>query len=209
MTAERAVLVRRGLWLGYATVGYNSLEGFVAIFAGLLAGSVALVGFGADSLIELTAGAAAIWRLRADLDPERRERAERITLRIIGACFLALAAYVAADAVRSLMEGKRPEESPIGIIIAALSLVVMPLLARAKRRVAAGLGSPALAADAQQTLFCTYLSAILLAGLVLNAWLGWWWADPVAALVMVPIIANEGIEGLRGEPCCDKNCRAV
>src|SRR6266853_1432361 len=117
MSAERTVLVRRGLWLGYATVGYNSLEGIIAIFAGLVAGSVALVGFGADSLIELTAGGAAIWRLRADLDPERRERAERITLRIIGACFLALAAYVAADAAGSLMEGKRPEESPIGIII--------------------------------------------------------------------------------------------
>jgi divalent metal cation (Fe/Co/Zn/Cd) transporter len=204
MSAERAALVRRGLWLGYATVAYNSLEGLLAITAGLLAGSVALVGFGADSLIELTAGMAALWRLHSDLEPARREQAERITLRLIGICFLALAAYVAADAARSLLTRERPEESPIGIVIATLSLVVMPLLWRAKRRVAFAMGSGALAAEAQQTAFCTYLSAILLAGLLLNATVGWWWADPVAALAMVPIIAKEGFDGVRGHSaCCD------
>lgn len=206
MSAERAALVRRGLWLGYATVAYNSLEGVIAIGAGLLAGSVALVGFGADSLIELTAGVAALWRLHSDIEPARREQAERITLRIIGICFLALAAYVAADAARSLLTGERPEESPLGIVIATLSLLVMPLLWGAKRRVAFAMGSGALAAEAQQTAFCTYLSAILLAGLVLNAVFGWWWADPVAALAMVPIIAREGVEGVRGHSACGDCC---
>jgi divalent metal cation (Fe/Co/Zn/Cd) transporter len=206
MSAERAALVRRGLWLGYATVAYNSLEGLVAIAAGLMAGSVALVGFGADSLIELTAGMAGVWRLHSDLDPARRERAERITLRLIGVCFLSLAAYVVADASYSLLTRERPEESPVGIVIATLSLIVMPLLARAKRQVAFAISSGALAAEARQTVFCTYLSAILLTGLVLNATIGWWWADPVAALLMVPIIAKEGIEGIRGHSACGTRC---
>jgi divalent metal cation (Fe/Co/Zn/Cd) transporter len=206
-TVERAMLVRRGLRLGYATVAYNSLEGLIAIGAGLVAGSVALIGFGVDSLIELTAGGTAIWRLHSDLDPARRERAERVSLRVIGVCFLALAAYVVADATRSLLSRAAPDESIVGIFLAAASLVVMPLLARAKRRVALAMGSGALAADARQTIFCTYLSAILLAGLVLNAGLGWWWADPIAALLMAPIIAREGVEGVQGRTtCCSEGC---
>ena len=174
----------------------------IAIVAGLLAGSVALVGFGMDSVIELAAGVAALWRLRADWDEGRRERVERATLRAIGVCFLALAAYVAWDAARSLLAREAPSESVSGIVVAALSLVVMPLLARAKRRVALAMRSGALAAEAQQTSLCAYLSAILLGGLLLNALLGWWWADPVAALVMVPIIAREGVEGVRGRSAC-------
>jgi divalent metal cation (Fe/Co/Zn/Cd) transporter len=181
------------------------LEGVIAILAGLAAGSVALVGFGADSLIEVTASLTAIWRLRSDSDPGRRERSERISLRIIGILFLALAAYVAADATKSLITRQEPDASLVGLVLAAASLVVMPLLANAKRRVAVAMGSGALAAESRQTMLCTYLSAILLGGLILNAALGWWWADPAAALVMVPIIAREGIDAVRGR-ACDECC---
>lgn len=203
-SARRSALVARGLWLNYFTLAYNSLEGIIAIVAGVMAGSVALIGFGFDSVIEVTASGAAQWRLRADLIPARRERVERITLRFIGYSFLALGAYVAYDSVTSLWLRERPEESRLGIALAMVSLIVMPLLARAKRRVATGLSSAALAADAQQTTLCAYLSAILLGGLALNALFGWWWADPVAALMMVPIILREGVEGVRGRSnCCD------
>lgn len=200
----RANAVRRGRHLEYFTIAYNSLEGLIAVGAGLLAGSVALVGFGFDSLIEVTSGAALLWRLRADVDEARRERVEAISLRIVGACFVLLAIYVSYDSIKSLIRREAPEESLVGIGLAAVSLVVMPLLVRAKRKVARGINSPALMADSKQTELCTYLSAILLVGLLLNATLGWWWADPVAALIMVPIILKEGIEALRGETCCDE-----
>ena len=203
---NRADLVRRGRYLEYFTIGYNSLEGLIAVAAGLLAGSIALVGFGFDSLIEVTSGAVLLWRLHADLDEERRERVEAISLRIVGACFVLLAIYVSFDSVKSLIRREAPQESFVGIVLAAVSLIVMPLLVSAKRRVARGINSAALMADSKQTELCTYLSAILLGGLLLNALLGWWWADPVAALVMVPIIVKEGIEGLRGETCCDDEC---
>lgn len=206
MTAEvmdRPALIRRGKQLEYATIGYNSLEGIIAIAAGLLAGSVALVGFGFDSVIEVISGATLLWRLYADVEEERRELVEQRALRIVGWSFLLLAAYVTFDAGKAIIRREPPDESMIGIGIAALSLVIMPLLVRAKRRVAAAIGSKALAADATQTALCTYLSAILLGGLLLNAIVGWWWADPVAALVMVPIIVREGLEGIRGERCED------
>lgn len=205
----REAFVRRGQWLTWATVGYNSIEAFVSIAAGLLAGSVALVGFGFDSVLELTSSVAALWRLGGDRDVVRRERTERQALRIIGACFLLLAAWIAVDAGRSLVARAAPEESPIGIAIAAASLLVMPLLARAKRRVAHHLSSRALNAEARQTELCTILSAILLGGLLLNAVAGWWWADSVAALVMVPIIALEGARALKGEPPCGDSCGAA
>ncbi len=197
-TPDRSRLVRRGQRLSWVTLAYNSLEGLVAIGAGLGAGSIALVGFGVDSCIELAASLAALWRLHADRDARWRERSEQATLRIVGVLFLALALYVAVDAATTLVGREPPRESPVGIALAALSLAVMPLLARAKRRVAAALGSRALAAESQQTLVCTYLSAILLGGLLLNALAGWWWADPVAALAMTPFIAHEGLEALRG-----------
>jgi divalent metal cation (Fe/Co/Zn/Cd) transporter len=203
---NRADLVRRGRYLEYFTIGYNSLEGLIAVAAGLLAGSIALVGFGFDSLIEVTSGAVLLWRLHADLDEERRERVEAISLRIVGACFVLLAIYVSFDSVKSLIRREAPQESIVGIVLAAVSLIVMPLLVRAKRKVARGINSAALMADSKQTELCTYLSAILLGGLLLNALLGWWWADPVAALVMVPIIVKEGFEGLRGRTCCDDQC---
>ena len=202
--SNRLALVKRGRYLEYFTIGYNSLEGLIAVVAGLTAGSVALVGFGFDSLIEVTSGSVLLWRLHADGDEERRERIEAISLRIVGACFVVLAVYVTYDSVKSLIRREAPEESLVGIVLAAVSLVIMPLLVRAKRRVARAINSGALMADSKQTELCTYLSAILLGGLLMNALLGWWWADPVAALVMVPIIVNEGIEALRGETCCDE-----
>lgn len=205
---NRPALIQRSRRLNYATLAYNSLEGVLSIGAGLLAGSIVLVGFGTDSLIELTAGAAALWRLSADLNPARRERVEQQTLRLIGLCFLALAVYVSLEAFGALVGRTAPEQSPLGIGIAVASLLVMPFLARAKRIIAVQLDSGALAAEAKQTLICTYLSAILLVGLVLNALWGWWWADPVAGLAMVPLIAWEGLEGVRGRSSCGEECRS-
>ena len=201
---NRARQVKRGQRLEYFTIAYNSLEGVIAIVAGLIAGSIALVGFGFDSIIEVTSGVALLWRLHSDADESRRERMEAITLRIVGFCFLLLAVYVTYDSVKSLIRREAPGESIPGIVLAIASLIVMPLLVRAKRKVARSISSNALMADAKQTELCTYLSAILLGGLLLNALVGWWWADPVAAIVMVPIIVKEGIEGLRGETCCDE-----
>jgi len=201
---ERANLVRRGRRLEYFTIAWNSLEGLVAILSGLIAGSIALVGFGFDSLIEVTSGAALLWRLSADANEEKRERIEAVTLRIVGVCFIALTFYVSYESILALLRREPPERSAPGIVLAAVSLIVMPLLARAKRRVARGINSCAMFADARQTDFCIYLSAILLGGLLLNALLGWWWADPVAALVMASIIGKEGVEALRGKTCCDE-----
>ena len=194
-------LVRRGKRLEWLTIAWNSLEALVSLAAGLLAGSVSLVGFGFDSLIELTSGATLLWRMSADADEERRERVERTSLRIVGGCFLALAAYLVVDSVKTLLLHEAPERSPVGIAITAAAVVVMPLLARAKRNVAKQLGSAAMQADSKQSEFCMWLSAIVLIGLALNAAFGLWWADPAAALVMVPIIAKEGVEGLRARAC--------
>jgi divalent metal cation (Fe/Co/Zn/Cd) transporter len=192
--------VRRGVGLEWLTVGWNVVEAVVSIAAGWFAGSVALVGFGLDSVIESTSGAALLWRLRRD-DPEQRERAEHLALRLVAVSFLLLAIYVAAESLHTLLAREAPEASVPGLIIAALSLVVMPLLARAKRRVSAAIESRALHADSRQTDLCAVLSAILLVGLGANAVLGWWWADPVAGLAMVPIIAREGFASWKGQPC--------
>jgi len=204
--AERTRLVRRGLRLEYFTVAWDSMEAVVAIAAGLIAGSVALVGFGLDSVIETTSAAVLLWRLHSDGDAARRQRNEQLALKLVGVSFFLLAAYVAFDAAQSLLTREAPDESTVGIVLAIVSLIVMPLLARAKRRVAGQISSRALHADSRQTSLCAYLSAILLGGLLLNAVLGWWWADPVAALAMVPIIANEGREAFRGERCDDCAC---
>jgi len=200
---ERAAIARHGRRLEYFTITWNLLEGLVAVVAGAIAGSISLVGFGVDSFIEVTSGAALLWRMSVDAEEHRRERIERVTLRMVGACFLSLAAYVGYEAASNLVERKAPEHSLPGIILACVSLVVMPLLSRAKRRVGAHLKSAAMNADAKQTEFCTYLSAILLGGLILNMVSDLWWADPVAALIMVPIIAKEGVDGLRAKTCCD------
>lgn len=192
---DRATITRRGRNLEYFTIGWNSLEAIVAIGAGIIAGSVALVGFGFDSVIESLSGGIILWRLFAG------EVREKLALQLVGISFLILAAYVGFEAIKSLIFYESPERSYLGIAIAALSLIVMPILARAKRKVAVSLNSRAMLADSKQTDICAYLSAILLGGLVLNALFGWWWADPVAALVMLPIILKEGVEGLRGETC--------
>ncbi len=199
--STREQTVFRGIGLEYFTIAWNTLEAVVAIVSGLLAGSIALVGFGLDSVIETFSGATLLWRLRHDADPERREKAEKLALRLVGWSFVALTLYVAVEAIKDLVRRDRPQESLPGIGLAVASVIVMPLLARAKRRVAAGIGSGALQADSRQTDICAYLSAILLGGLLLNALLGWWWADPVAALAMSPIIAREGIAALRGKTC--------
>jgi divalent metal cation (Fe/Co/Zn/Cd) transporter len=201
LALDRNAIAQRGKRLEYFTIAWNSLEGIVAIIAGAFAGSISLVGFGVDSFIEVTSGLALLWRMSIDADEDHRERTEHLTLRIVGACFLALAAYVGYEAVKNLVDRKAPEHSLPGIILACVSLVVMPLLSRAKRRVGTELRSAAMHADARQTEFCTYLSAILLGGLLLNAVFDLWWADPIAALVMVPIIGKEALDGLRGSTC--------
>lgn len=200
---DRGALVRRAQWLSRLSLGFNAVEAIVSIAAGVAAGSISLLGFGIDSVIEMTSSVASLWRLRSDADPSTRARAEKRTLRIIGASFLALAAYVAIDAAHSLWMREHPERSMMGIAISAFSAVSMPILARRKRAIAITLGSVALEADAMQTDLCMYLSVIVLGGLALNAAFGWWWADPVAALAMLPIIAKEGVEGVRGEEQCE------
>jgi divalent metal cation (Fe/Co/Zn/Cd) transporter len=208
MNPDRGPLVRRGILLNYLTIGYNTVEAIVSLAAGIIAGSVALVSFGVDSAIEVTSAGAAQVRLRADSDPARREKFEQWTHRVVGASFLLLAAYVLIDAGRSLLLRQPPESSEVGIILLALSVVVMPLLARAKRKVAVGLRSGTLAADAAQTSLCAYLSVIALAGVGLNALFGWWWADPIAAIAMLPIILKEGVDGIRARSSCTDGCNA-
>ena len=203
MVLERRAFVKRGRRLEYFTIAWNALEGLVAVVAGALAGSISLVGFGIDSFIEVTSGSVLLWRMSVDAEVHRRELNERRALRIVSVCFLLLAAYIAYESALDLWTRRAPEHSIPGIVLACVSLVVMPLLSRAKRKVGRALGSAAMHADAKQTEFCTYLSAILLAGLLLNALFGLWWADPAAALIMVPIIAKEGIEGLQGKACDD------
>src|ERR1700731_4152714 len=198
---SRHAITQRGIKLEYFTIAWNSVEGIVAVVAGVVAGSISLVGFGIDSFIEVTSGSVLLWRMSVDAEVHRRELNERRALTIVGACFLLLAAYIAYESALDLWSRRAPEHSIPGIILACVSLIVMPLLSRAKRKVGRALGSAAMHADAKQTEFCTYLSAILLAGLLLNVLFGLWWADPVAALIMVPMIAKEGIEGLQGKAC--------
>lgn len=200
---NRQAAAQRGKRLENFTVAWNSLEGLVALTAGALAGSISLVGFGIDSLIEVTSGTVLLWRMSVDADVRSRERNERLSLKIVGVCFLALAVYVGYESVSDLIYKKTPEHSLPGIVLACVSLVVMPILSRAKKKVGQELGSTAMHADARQTDFCVYLSVILLVGLLLNASLGWWWADPAAAIVMVPVIAKEGMQAIKDDTCCD------
>lgn len=194
-------LVRHALWLEYATVGWNAVEAAVAITTGVLAGSIALVGFGLDSVIEVTAAGIVLRRLRCELGCAHTTHVgpERTALRVVGATFFLLAAYVAYEAGIMLVRREAPEVSVAGLILALLSAALMPFLGLRKRRVAKRLKSRALEADAVETLVCGYLSVALLAGLGLNAWLGWWWADPAAALAMLPILIREGREAFQEE----------
>lgn len=195
---RREVLGLRIRLFAALTITYNLIEAVVALWAGGVAGSSALIGFGLDSVIEVASALALSWQFAAK-DPERREH---LTLRIIAVSFFALAAFVTADAVRALAGGETAQHSTPGIVIAALSLAVMPVLSWAQRRAGRELGSRTAVADSKQTLLCTYLSAVLLLGLVLNSALGWWWADAGAALVIAGIAVREGISAWRGEACC-------
>ena len=200
---HREVLVARGRRLEYLTIGWNTFEALVALASGVVASSVALMGFGLDSAIETASAVILLWRLRADKDPTRRERSERTARRMVGLCFLLLAAYVAIESIRRLWMRETPARSVPGVLVALAAVIVMPWLARAKRRVAAELGSRALHSDSRQADFCAYLSAILLVGLALQFVFGWWWIDPLAALIMVAIIAREGVQGMRAQACDD------
>jgi divalent metal cation (Fe/Co/Zn/Cd) transporter len=202
-TIDRPAIALRGRNLEVFTIAWNCLEGLIAVASGAVAGSISLVGFGIDSFIEVVSGSALLWRMNTDAEEHRRETIERVSLRVVGFCFIALAVYIAYEAAMNLWHKDVPESSIVGILLAVVSLIVMPMLSRAKRAVARDLNSAAMHADAKQTEFCTYLSAILLGGLILNALLGWWWADPVTALVMSPVIANEGREALSGKHCSD------
>jgi divalent metal cation (Fe/Co/Zn/Cd) transporter len=197
---SRTQLLAQAQRLGVFTIGWNAAEGVIAISAAWMAGSRALAGFGLDSAIESISASVLLWRLSAERrDPQRAEHVERFATRAIGASFLVLAAFVAYEAVRSLALHEEPEASPVGIVLTAVSLVVMPLLAQRKSRVARLLHSGAARADTSQTLACAWLSAVVLAGLVLNAVFDWWWADPVAALGVVALLLREGGEALTAE----------
>jgi divalent metal cation (Fe/Co/Zn/Cd) transporter len=193
-----AVLTRRVRWLVAATIIYNIIEAAVAITAGTIASSTALIGFGLDSIIEVASAAAVAWQF-AGRDPETRER---VALRVIAVSFFALAAYVSVEAVRALLGGADAEHSSVGLVLAAVSLAVMPGLSYAQRRAGRELGSRSAVADSKQTLLCTYLSGVLLAGLAVNSLFGWSWADPIAALVIAVVAVKEGREAWRGDNCC-------
>ena len=196
-TADRRRLGRRAQLLAGASVGYNLVEAVVAVIAGTVAGSVALVGFGLDSVVEMSSGLVILWQFRHPL-PESRER---LALRLIGLSFFALAGYITVESLRSLLGAGEPSPSPVGVGLAVLSLLVMPVLSWAQRRTGRALGSASVVADSTQTLLCTYLSAVLLVGLLLNALLGWSWADPIAGLVIAAVAVHEGVEAWRGDTC--------
>ncbi|MEW1979055.1 cation transporter [Kocuria palustris] len=199
LTADRrAVLHRRIRWIVAGTITYNVIEAVIALAAGTVASSSALIGFGLDSIVEVLSAAAVAWQFAAP-DPHRREK---IALRVIAFSFFGLAAFVTVDAVRALAGAAEPEHSPVGIALAAASLAIMPFLSWFERRTGRELGSASAVADSKQTLICTYLSAVLLVGLVLNSALGWSWADPLAALVIAAFALKEGLEAWRGEACC-------
>lgn len=194
----RRRLSRRAQLLAGASVTYNVVEAIIAITAGVIAGSVALVGFGLDSMVEVSSGLIILWQFRHRL-PESREH---LALRMLAVSFFALAGYVTFESLRALIGGSDPDASPVGIGLAIASLIVMPFLSWAQRRTGKALGSNAVVADSTQTLLCTYLSAVLLVGLLLNATLGWGWADPIAGLVIAAVAVREGLEAWRGEGCC-------
>ena len=195
---DRTRLGRRAQLLAGASVTYNVIEAVIAITAGVIAGSVALVGFGLDSVVEVSSGLIILWQFRHKM-PETREKQ---ALRLMAFSFFALAAYVTVESVRALLGDAEPDASPVGIGLAAASLVIMPFLSWAQRRTGRALGSNAVVADSTQALLCTYLSAVLLVGLVLNATLGWSWADPIAGLIIAAVAVKEGREAWRGEGCC-------
>lgn len=203
---ERRKSLKQGLWLEAFTIAWNILEGIIAVSAGVVSNSVALISFGIDSLVETTSAGVLYWRLNSELkgtDPQNAERVEKQAGKIAGTLLLVLAAYIVIDAARRLLGyGGHAEGSGIGLVLTGVSLVVMPVLAWRKLKAAESLDSKAMRADAYETITCTWLSVATFIGLGLNAWLGWSWADPVAALLVVPLVVREGLEGVRGEECC-------
>ncbi|GAA3649686.1 cation transporter [Lentzea roselyniae] len=197
-TARKTTLTKRVQWLVAATITYNVVEAIIALTAGTIASSTALIGFGLDSIIEVASAAAVAWQFSGK-DPEARERT---ALKVIAVSFFALAAYVTFESVTALISQERAEHSTVGIVLAAVSLLVMPGLSYAQRRAGRELGSASAVADSKQTLLCTYLSAVLLVGLGVNSLFGWWWADPLAALVIAAVAVKEGREAWRGDHCC-------
>jgi divalent metal cation (Fe/Co/Zn/Cd) transporter len=198
MVDIRRKLARRAQLLAAASVAYNLIEACVALVAGGVAGSIALVAFGIDSLLEVSSGAVILWQFR---HPQFESR-ERLAGRLISVCFFALAAYVTVGALSDLIRGNEADASSVGIALACASLAIMPFLAWAQRRTGRSLGSSAVVADSKQTALCTYMSGVLLVGLVVNAWLGWWWADPAAALIIAAVAVREGVSTWRGDNCC-------
>nr|WP_228538052.1 cation transporter [Nocardia sp. XZ_19_231] len=196
--ARKTLLAKRIRWFVAATITYNVIEAIIALSEGARVSSTALIGFGLDSVIEVSSAAAVAWQF-AGRDPEKREK---VALRIIAFSFFALAAYVTADSIRALFGISEARHSTVGIALAAASLVIMPVLSAAQRRAGRELGSASAVADSKQTLLCTYLSAVLLVGLLLNSLFGWSWADPIAALVIAAIAAKEGLNAWKGDACC-------
>ena len=202
-THREEALARRVRWLVTATITYNVVEAVVALAAGAIASSIALLGFGLDSVVEVTSAAAVAWQFAAR-DHGRRQARERTALRLIAVSFFALAVFVIVDAARAMTGGAAAEPSRVGIVLAAVSLVVMPVLSVAQRRVGRQLGSASAVADSKQTLLCTYLSGVLLFGLIANATLSWTWADPIAGLVIAAVAVREGYDAWRGNACCTR-----
>lgn len=202
----RSVAVRKATRLNRLSLGYNAVESVLALTAGIAAGSVSLIGFGLDSVIEISASAVVAWRLAAERRDGCTQETDRTATRAIALCFAALAIYVSVDAVRRLLAGEEPDTSLVGIALTGLSLSIMPFLARAKRRLAPALGSQAQAAEANQTWLCAYMSAVVLAGLLIHLWLGWWWADPIAALGIATLAAVEAHRTWHAESLEDTCC---
>jgi divalent metal cation (Fe/Co/Zn/Cd) transporter len=205
-TLTRDQAVRRARGLNRLTIGYNAVEMVVALAAGMVAGSISLIGFGLDSGVEVSTSLVLAWRLARERNDGCRQDDDRRATRLIALCFGALAVWVGYEAVGQLVAQEGPDASPVGMVVAGLSLVLMPILARAKRRLGAPLGSQAVVSEARQTELCAWLSGVVLVGLGANAWLGWWWADPVAALGVAVIAGLEGIRSWRADALDDTCC---
>lgn len=206
MPDEKAALIKKALLINWALIVYNVIEAVASVTFGIRAESIALVGFGLDSIIEVSSAAILVWRLSHKGTLEEESKKDKKALFLVGISFFLLAAYVGYESIMKLWHGEKPEASLAGVIIATLSILIMPSLGLAKRKIARQIGSKALEADAMETIICSYLSGVLLVGLALNWLFGWWWADPVAGLAMIYFLVKEGREAISGDDCCGKKC---